>query len=159
MEKTGDQNGIIELLAGSEETIGRLYAAYAQKFPVMAEFWQGLADDEHSHALWIRSLKEKLKGRELFIKPERFKPAAILSFVKHTEKEITDAGKPGYQLINALSMAFFIEESLIEKKYFEAFAADSAELTDLLHRLEAATRKHAQLTKEARDKYNRQNRQ
>jgi len=158
MEVKNDKLDVIELLAESEETIGRLYDAYGQKFPEMGEFWQGLADDERSHALWIRSLKEKTKGRELFLKPERFKSAAINSFANHTEKEITAAAKPGYQLINALSMAFFIEDSLIEKKYFEVLATDSAELSDLLQRLESATRKHAQKIKNARENYNRQHR-
>lgn len=156
MENTDNQYDILELLAGNEETIGRLYTRYSQRFHEMADFWNELADDERNHAVWIRSLKEKTENRESYVKPERFKPAAIKTFVDHTEKEISEASTQGYQLINALSVAFFIEDSLIEKKYFDVISTDSVELKNLLQKLDSATRKHAQRIKEARDKYNQQ---
>jgi len=156
MEKINNQEDILELLAGNEETISRLYTGYAQRFPEMEDFWSRLAEDERNHAVWIRSLKEKTKNSESYISPERFRPTAVKNFTTHTEKEIIEAGKPGYQTINALSVAFFLEDSLIEKKYFEVISTDSADLKNMLYKLESATRKHAQLIKEARDEYNRQ---
>lgn len=156
MEKINNQEDILELLAGNEETIGRLYTKYSQRFHEMEDLWNGLADDERNHAIWIRNLKEKTKNRESYVNPERFKPAAVKTFIAHTEKEIIEASKPGYQLINALSIAFFLEDSLIEKKYFEVISTDSADLKNLLQKLESATRKHALRIKEARDEYNRQ---
>jgi len=123
METKQIHDEIIELLAGSEETIGRLYTTYANRFHEMESFWKSLADDERNHAIWIRSLKVKSGDNRVFVKPERFRPAAIKTFINHNEKEIMEAGKPGYRLINALSMAYFIEDSLIEKKYFETLAS------------------------------------
>jgi hypothetical protein len=156
METKNIRDEIIELLAGSEETIGKLYTTYANRFHETEPFWKSLAEDERNHAIWIRSLKAKSGNNKLIFNPDRFRSAAIKTFINHTEKEIIEAGKPGYQLINALSMAYFIEDSLIEKKYFEVFEADSVELKGLLNKLESATKKHALQVKEARDKYNKQ---
>jgi rubrerythrin len=150
LDSKNKENGAIELLAQNEEAIGRLYSAYAVKFPDFKNLWLGLADEENTHASWIRGLRKKAAEGALVLKTDRFKSAAILTFLKHTESEIA-AVSGGLQIINALSVAYYIEQSLIERKYFEAFETDSAILKRLLSDLEAATMRHSQLLKAALD--------
>jgi hypothetical protein len=45
-------------------------------------------------------------------------------------------------LITALSIALNIEQSMIERKFFETFDTDSAELKHVLHDLTASTNEH-----------------
>ena len=147
-----NQDSIIETLAESEETIGRLYQAYASRFPEYNELWMGLADQEKNHAAWIRNLGEKVHAGQVFLQADRFKVPAIRTFINHTEKEIETTKNPALKSINALSVAFYIEDSLIERKYFEVFESDSTELKKLLQDLAEATKTHATKIKTEWDK-------
>ncbi len=146
-----NQDDTIELLAQNEETLRRLYEIYADNFPRHKELWMGLADEEKDHAAWIRSFGQKAREGKGLINTDRFKAATIRTFLNHTEKEIEKAKGPDYQSINALSVAHYIEESLIEHKYFEVFETDSTELKHLLQNLAVATKKHTQTIKTAWD--------
>ena len=63
-------------------------------------------------------------------------------FSAYLERELTSAREPGMSPINALSVAVYIEESMIEQRYFEVFAPDAAELKRVLSDLATATRSH-----------------
>jgi rubrerythrin len=147
-----NQGDVIALLAENEETLGRLYLSFAIRFAEFKDLWNGLAGEEKNHAKWILNLGEKVRNKQVFMKTDRFKAAAVRTFINHTEEEIVKANKPDYQSINALSVAYYIEESLIERKYFEVFESDSVELKQLLLNLAEATKKHAQTIRTAWDK-------
>ena len=134
----------IELLALNEDTIGRLYEAYAERFPEAIEFWQGLARQEQAHAALIRRFGRETDASAVF-KAERFRSAAIRLSTRHTEGEIAAARAPGLKTINALSIANAIEQSLIESRFFEVFETDSAELKTLFQKLMEDSRDHARV--------------
>jgi len=144
---------ILELLAVNEETIGRLYAAYADRFPEVRALWSSLAAEEKLHAEWVRTLKQKCQEDSLFFPPDRFKSAAIRIFTDYVANEISTAAKIRLTSINALSTAVDIEESLIERQFLAALETDSVELQHLFNNLETATRQHAQ---KLRDTWNQQ---
>ena len=146
----GNQDAAMELLAQNEESLSRLYQVYASRFPEHKELWAGLAGEEQNHAGWIHRFDEKVRAGQ-GINKNRFKAAAVRTFMNHTEEEIVKAKKPDYQSINALSVAYYIEESLIERKYFEVFEGDSTELKKLLQDLAEATKTHAMKIKTAWD--------
>jgi hypothetical protein len=146
-----NQDNTIELLAQNEESLSRLYQVYASKFTEYKELWMGLANEEKNHAGWIHSFVVKAREGRGLINSNRFRAAAVRTFLNHTEEEIAKANKPDYQSINALSVAYYIEESLIERKYFEVFEGDSTELKKLLQDLAEATKTHAMKIKTAWD--------
>jgi len=153
LESKDNQDAVIEMLAQNEEAIGRLYIAYSERFPSFKDLWLVLASEEKEHAAWIRKLGEQTRDGRVLFTPDRFRRAAIRSFQNYIEKEIVTAKGAGLQIINALSIAFYIEESLIERKYFEVFETDSVELKRLLRDLDAATRKHAQTIRAVWDQH------
>jgi len=146
-----NQDAPMELLAKNEESLSRLYQVYASRFPEYKELWGGLAGEEKNHAGWIRHFDEKVRAGQGIYR-NRFKAAAVRTFMNHTEEEIVKAKKPDYQSINAFSVAYYIEESLIERKYFEVFESDSTELKKLLQDLAKATKTHATKIKTEWDK-------
>jgi rubrerythrin len=111
-----------------------------------------LAGEEKNHAKWILNLGEKVRNKQVSMKTDRFKAAAIRTFTNHTEKEIETVKSPVMQVINALSVAFYIENGLIEQKYFEVFESDSIELKQVLQSLATATKQHIQTIRMAWDK-------
>ena len=134
-----EQSNEIELLAKNEESIGRLYQVYAERFPEYAEFWASLAVEETQHSNWIHELVEKAHEGSAYVVTGRFKEQAIETFLGYLEREIAKAKATTIPLIESLSTALYIEKSIIERKYFEVFDSDQTELTHLLGDLRSAT--------------------
>lgn len=133
---------IVEAMARNEEAISRLYQAYADRFPAQKEFWSGLAAEETTHAGWIRGIQARMKEGALSINKDRFKLQPVRAFTSYLEREMAGAREPGMSPINALSVALYIEESIIEQRYFEAAAADTPEMKRVLDDLAGSTRAH-----------------
>lgn len=138
----GSAGEVIEAMARNEEAVGRLYQTYADRFPAQKDFWSGLAAEEVAHAAWIRGLQARMKEGALSISKDRFKLQPVRAFSSYLEREMASAREPGLSPINALSVALYIEESIIEQRYFEAAAADSPEMKRVLADLAGATRAH-----------------
>lgn len=134
---------IIEALANNEEAIGKLYREYAFRFPDHEDFFNGLAAEEMNHAAWIRNVDSNLnKGR--------FKIEAIKSFTRYVNTELAKA--QGLSLRQALSLTRYIEEALIERRYFEIFKEDDPKLKSVLTRLEKSTEDHLERVRAAIEK-------
>jgi hypothetical protein len=130
---------IIEALAQNELNVAELYRKYAAKFTEHKDFWRNLAIEELNHAAKLRTLtgvKVELKTKD------RFNIIAIKNFSKHVLVESDPVKVNNSSLINALSTALNIEQSLIEHKYFEVFESDSIELKQVLLSLANDTEKH-----------------
>jgi len=148
MDLRGNASEVIEAMAKNEEAVSRLYQAYADRFPVQKTFWSGLAADEMSHAGWIRGLHAKMREGSLSINRDRFKIQPVRGFTSYLEREMASAREPGMSPINALSVALYIEESIIEQRFFEAFQPDAPELKRVLADLAAATKGHLEKVRE-----------
>lgn len=135
--------GVIEAMARNEETVGQLYRAYALKFPEKETLWNELAYDEADHAKWLRGLSHPQGGKEAFGVRERFKPEAIETFYRYLKTELAKVDLPGFTLGQALATALYIEDCLLERKYFEVLSSDSKEFKKVLTDLQSATEKHA----------------
>ena len=137
-----NQINVIEMLARNEEAISRLYTAYADKFPDYKNFWSDLADEEIEHSSWLRGLFPQFQEDSIYFNEGRFKPGAIQTFLNYLERELAKAREQEMLLINALSTALYIEEALIERKFFEVIEGDSAEVKHVLLDLDVATLNH-----------------
>ena len=152
MDSKKNQMYIVELLINNEVNVGKLYRAYAEQFLDYCSFWSGLASEEAEHASWIRKLASKVAGGAVIINDRRFNASAIKTFSDYLERELIKVNKSGISLISALSTALYIEESIIEQKYFELFDGDSIEFKKTLIDLANATKDHRSRVKEALNK-------
>ena len=135
---------ILRLLAENETAVCRLYRAYADKFPSHKTFWLALADEELAHASWIRKLSSEVGNSELYVDEARFRPRPIEIMHSYVKDQLTRAQEQNLTLVDALSTALDIEQSLIERSYFDVFETDSVGLKHVLMDLKAATQKHIQ---------------
>ena len=142
MDIKESQMAIINALAENEEAVSRLYEAYALKFEEHRDFWVNLAIDEKNHANWIHSLSSKIGQDSVLFNENRFNSAAINTFHDYVEREIAKARDQSMLLITALSTTLYIEEALIERKYFEVLEGDSIELKNVLISLAQETQCH-----------------
>ena len=139
---------VIEAMAKNEEAVSRLYQAYSERFPDQKAFWSSLASEETTHAEWIRSLQTKAREGSVFFARDRFKMQPVRGFSAYLERELATARQPGMSPINALSVAVYIEESIIDQRFFEVSAADNPELKRILNDLATATRSHLEKVRE-----------
>jgi len=149
MDSNTDPGVACEMLAQNEERIGTLYGLYAEKFPEYHDLWKGLSEEEAQHARWIRKLVSWSKEGLITINKNRFNVPAIRTFTNYVDKEINNVNISIVASINALSIASYIEDSIIEHKYFEVFEGDSPELKKTLLDLASATNKHRNIIKQA----------
>lgn len=146
---TGEQPDILPKLAENEEAVGALYRVYAKRFPDHGNLWSSLADEEDEHAGWIRVLCSTARAGGLSIDRGRFRGEAIQTYLNYLSSELARVKQGETTLLNALSVTLYIEESLIESRFFEVFEADAPQLKQLLRNLESATKAHAARTREA----------
>ena len=143
-----DASDIILLLSEHEEAIGRLYAEYAGIFQEDEAFWMQFSKEEFLHAEWIRSL-QVLNEKEEVLFTGRFNEAALQTSLKYIHNQIEKAREGSVTRIEALSISLSLENSLIEKKFFDAFAGDSAEVQRIRLLLVETTKKHRAAMQEA----------
>ena len=137
-----NREDLIDLLIRQEELVGEFYRACAGKFPERSDVWLSLAVAEDGHARILRSVAaDPAEGRAFTIhrnfalNPLRF----MLQFVK---KQTEALESPGFTLINALSIARDIENSILEKKVVEPAPGDSADIRAKIEQLKAETTQH-----------------
>ena len=150
---TEKQLSVITKLSELEESVGRLYETYAVIFPDYRNFWVNMASDEREHAAWVAKLRSLIDNRLVVFSEGRFKVEAIQTFLKYIDEELGKAKEKNLFLMNALSITLYIEESLIEHKYFEVVEGDSPELKSILRDLAGATQKHADSARETFNAY------
>ena len=143
------KNEIIYLLVNNELAISKLYKTYARNFPSYGDFWSTLADEEIDHAKCLSKLEAKVLDGTISFDPDRFSAAAINRSLRYIEELLEEAADPDFSLINALSGASLIEDSLLENKFFEVFRGDSPKLKQVFKTLIEATQEHRQRVHEA----------
>ena len=139
---------VLELLAENEEHIARLYRLYAEKLPKFRDFWTRLADEEIEHASWIRDFAGGVKDNTLYLNEKRFPREALQTYREYLEGSMEKAIRKGVDTISAFTTAFYIEESLIELKFFEVIDSGSEDFDKVLLRLKKATVEHNNIIKE-----------
>lgn len=134
----------LHLLREHEKAIGRLYAAYARRFPRDREFWLGLSQEERQHAQWVESLQARVEEDPSSLVADRFPTAAIELSLAYVNRLIENADDFHLTRTNALSIALDLERSLLEHRYFEVFTSDNPQIRQTLQLLRQCTQTHLQ---------------
>jgi len=145
--RVGDDE-IVQLLAKHEESMSRLYRAYAERFSEHEAFWTRLGDEEAQHADWLRRLLVKVRQGLGCVRQERFDVAAVQRSLARLERKIRQANEPAFSLSDALAVAIAMEKMLIEAEYFEVFEGQAAEVIQVQYCLADAIKDHYRRIKE-----------
>jgi rubrerythrin len=142
MAMAEERKKIFEALAGHEQAIGDLYRLYAEMFPRLSKFFNGLAGEEDGHASWVRQLAQAADEAVLGIDGKRFNLADLDAALKNVAALREAAKDEDFSVKGALAAAFKLENSLLESRYFEVLKDDAVALGDLLNKLARATQIH-----------------
>lgn len=144
---------ILAKLASNEESVAKLYQKYSDAFPMLSGFWKYLATEEIYHSTCIRNLQEQVEAMTVFVDEDRFNSTAIQTFTDYLERESSRLDEQEIPLIEALAITLYIEQSLIESKFFEIFRTDSAQVRATLIEIRDQTTAHRNKAKDFLEKY------
>ena len=149
MDGSSEKCDIVTLLARHEETIGQLYRLFADKYEGHGQFWSELANEEYQHAEWIGRLNKRIQDGAGRVRQELFDRGAIEKSLDHINNLIDIVKSDEFSCKEALAEAMKIEESILEKKYYEIFEGNIAEIKQVQYCLEDATREHRERVRKA----------
>jgi len=151
-EKMDAANAAVDrlgLLRAHELALGRLYRTYGETFPQHRDLWTRLSQEEQEHADWIDVLRLKVEEEPSGLVVDRFPAAAIEHSIDYVNRLIDRAHRGDLTAVNALANALDLENALIENRYFEVFASDSAEIKRTLSDLARSTQAHHEQVRRA----------
>jgi len=156
MPSQAEQLQTIGLMAAHEAAMADLYSACAARFPDSTQLFTTLATAERDHARRLTDFAAGVRAGTVRINPGRFPHAELLNSLEFVREQVSEAQKPELTLVKALSVAYDLENALIESRYFEVVEGDSPELRNLLQRLAAELAEHRALLEEALEKERQQ---
>ncbi len=137
----------LRLLAANEMALESLYREYASQHADRASFWQELAAEERRHASWLE--QRAGEARQNADLQGRFKIEAILAFTQYVKDQEVEARRGEVPFRKALIIASYIEDALIERRFFEQLPMNDRRLKQTLTSLQRATKNHANMIKDA----------
>lgn len=130
-----------------------LYTLFSQENPVEKYFWKKLAQEEEKHAYWFEVLAMNVDNKNIcFNKSGAFNIPLMQESFNHIKEAMADFKTSPPSLFDALSFASDIENSLIERKFFEIFDGQSDELDKVMKLLEEETTEHSKRIDEKLEK-------
>ncbi len=132
----------LDLLKEHELAIGRLYGAYARRFPRDREFWLSLSREERQHAQWVDSLRMRVDEDSSALVADRFPTGTIELSLAYVNRLTENADAPSLTRTKALSIALDLERALLEHRYFEVFRSDDPRIERTLQLLRQSTQSH-----------------
>ncbi len=136
----------LELLAANERAIAALYEEYARQHRDNDAFWLELASAEYRHATWIEALSTRETSEDT--KGSRFRRESIQSFIRYVKDQEEVARRNGIAFATALSLAYFIETALIERRFFEQLEPQGSNAQRLMSNLQRETEQHVNRVKD-----------
>ena len=144
MDEKEYQLEIVSQMAKNEVKLSALYAKYAHSFPTRKEFWNDIAREEVSHGAWIETLRKRVEEGSVKFGSDRFNIDLLNDFYNYVQQQELNITE-GMPLIRALVASKELEETMLEKKFFEVFHGDAPELEILLLALEYSTKNHREI--------------
>lgn len=136
----------VELLAANERAIAALYEEYARQHTEKAAFWLGLAAAEYRHATWVEELG--VSRSSAGATHHRFTSEALTSFTTYVREQEEAARRGGITFAAALSLVYYIETALIERRFFEQLEHEGSTTQKIMSALRRETEEHVVRVKE-----------
>ena len=131
----------LKLLIENEEILSDLYRIFAGFFPDVQSFWSGLVVEEKSHAAQLRILTGRLGAPRADIST-LFSVDTLRENIRLLKEQIEKFRQKKPSLRQAIETAIEIENTMIEKRFFEAFDDQSEEARKVLRGLREFTEMH-----------------
>jgi len=129
MHSLPEQVETLGLMAAHESAIAELYEEYAATFAEHTTFFRELAAEEKELARLIVSFADDVKRHVVQVDSNRFSSVCIFESLDNVRRRLKEAqSRQDLSLVNALSVCADLENTMIERRYFDAIQGDGPEL-------------------------------
>jgi len=146
------QHKILDLLEQLELEMGGLYKLFADKFPKYRDLWLQLSQQEAEHATWVAQLHDLAREEKVHFDEKltrTYTVSKVLEILKEARSK-TQGNK--ITLINALSISRDLEQSILEREFYNFFSGKDAVTSSLIRKFKIETLEHQNRLKDAWEK-------
>ena len=141
--------GAIEGLARIEETLSKIYRLFAERFPADRKLWSLMAQEETTHAEWVRDLSGHLEDGSVSMDQNRVAEEGVQVFLAYAEDRFKEAQAERLPFRHALDMALDLESSLLERNLYQFFKTDSEDMKQALKDMQRQIHEHTERIRKA----------
>lgn len=139
---------VLDKMKKTEALFSALYFKYSRLFP-NSNFWYQLSKEEAEHGEWIEALSESNDTLGLLVDEKSIQ--VIDRFNASIEIEIDTATEQN--VASALEKAFRLENSFLEKRFFDLFGGHGDKYLQVVERLVVETKRHMEKVRIEKEKY------
>lgn len=133
---------IIDLMAQMELSISELYELFAEKFPKYENLWIELSKQEVQHADWVKQLQSMAGENRVFFDEKLTKSYSVQKVLEIIKATYANAKDDKLTLINALSVSRDLEQSVLEREFYNYFTGRDAEVKMIINNIRKETIDH-----------------
>lgn len=140
---------ILNQVIERELSVSQLYEKFAGNFPRFAELWTGLAAEERAHAQLLRNMESYIQQGHLLWNLGKLKEEEL-----NEEQKLVDDANLKLRMgrmdpLKALNIAFEIENSLLDSKFYDVVNCDLPEFQKTAEELRRSEEQHRNRLEEA----------
>jgi len=136
------QKTIIELLGQLELEIANLYKLFSIKFPKYKDMWIKMSKMEITHANKLKELDALSKNNRVVFDEKLTKTYTVKTVIEIVKDLHARADANKLTLMEALSHSRDLEESIIEKHFYDYFAGRDPDAKIFIHDIKDETHEH-----------------
>jgi rubrerythrin len=131
-----------------ERNLARLYSVYAEKFPDV-ELWRFLVEEERKHESWIKQIIIKVSEGVIDFELKEYTAEKVKNCIINLKDKVIETVGLDIDLKTALLNALEVEDSMLEKDFFDKFTSDAPAVQSVLSKLVSDTINHRYAIEEA----------
>lgn len=136
------QEKIIGLLIELEHEISILYRICAGKYETAFDLWNTMADEEAEHAQKVGELMSFAKEKKAIFDEKMTKTYTIRTVIDNIRDMQNRVESGEYTLLKMLSLSYDLEQSIIERRFYQYFVSDDQMVKLIIKKLIGETYEH-----------------
>lgn len=130
-----------------ERLLARLYSTFFKLFPD-ENIWEVLIEEEKKHETWIKQIIIKVVQGTISFKSEDESDEYIINAVQGLKDTLNDIKIDGIKKTDTFEIAYNVENSMLEKDFFNKFSSDAPLIDKILKSLVKDTKRHRDMLDE-----------
>jgi rubrerythrin len=139
---------VLKTMAENELALSAYYGACASASREDSAFFRGLAEMEERHADCIRKISDLIRSKpERFESGRPFNTSALQTILSYVKQNTSDVKEGRLNVPKSFHIAYDMEKSILESRYFEIVKSRDLEFQDLSSRIMKETFDHREALK------------
>lgn len=135
---------ILDILHKIELVVAELYRRFSHSFVQDRVFWEGLSQEEESHAVMVTELKNALLKNGSPFELGKINLLALSTYRQGIETQLGRLERGELRRLNAFFIARDFEKTLIERRFYDSIISENPEYRAIQEKIRKETEFHLQ---------------